>query len=271
MGACVLAVPGRYCVSYLIVAGTNQKAGRIAVVDVGSQADHPLIFAALGWLHTRHPKTAFRITTVIASHLHFDHVMGIDSLARRLDADVALSRKGHEAVKQGQYEKPRSRNVHLPAAASGALRWPPLHPGWKAVLTWFMQGMPFFPLIDWREGMDFGFPWARNRFRAALASPLHDGDPLPGLDGWTVLETPGHADDGLCLYHRAARFLIAGDVVRNFLGGEWNPLQCCAADFARTRKRLCALDIETVFPGHGPVLQGPHVLETLAHPRPYLP
>jgi glyoxylase-like metal-dependent hydrolase (beta-lactamase superfamily II) len=126
-----------------------------------------------------------------------------------------------------------------------------------------MQGAPRAPLADWRRGLGFGFPWSRNRFRAHLAPALDDGAALPGLPGWTVLHTPGHADDSICLYHATARFLVTGDTVRNFLGGEWNQLTCDAADYAATKGRLRALDVETVFPGHGPILQGKGILGRL--------
>ena len=129
--------------------------------------------------------------------------------------------------------------------------------------TWPLQGLPFFPLVDWREGMDFGFPWSRNRFDADLGPPLEPGDALPGLPGWRVLATPGHADDAVCLHHAAAGLLVAGDTVRNFHGGEWNPLLVDEAAFSETRRELLALPVEVVFPGHGPVLEGRGVLERL--------
>jgi len=122
----------------------------------------------------------------------------------------------------------------------------------RAIPTWPMQGMPVFPGPDWRGGMGFGFPWARNRFRAPVAPPLEDGQPLPGLDGWVVVATPGHSDDGICLHHAAAGFLVTGDTLRNFLGGEPNPLLTDPADYERSWQRLGALDVRLVFPGHGP-------------------
>jgi hydroxyacylglutathione hydrolase len=239
-GAAVMAVPGRYSVSYLLLG-----EDAIIVADVGSATDVDLILRALEWLG----RPRRQVRAVMPTHLHFDHIMGIDPLARRLGVPVLLGDVAAAHVRRGVS---------------------PRYPGgwrlWRAVLTWPMQGLPFPPLADWQGGLDFGFPWAHNAFRAPLGPVLTDGAPLPDLSGWTALATPGHAPDDVCLYHAAARFLVAGDTVRNFLGGEWNPLITAPDAMRRTRARLAALPVETVFPAHGPVLEGPDVLRRLRDP-----
>jgi glyoxylase-like metal-dependent hydrolase (beta-lactamase superfamily II) len=239
-GAAVMAVPGHYSVTYLLLG-----PDAVVVVDVGSATDVALVLRALAWLS----RPLAQVRAVVPSHLHFDHVMGVDALARRLGVPVLLGDVAAAHVRVGRS---------------------PRYPGgwrvWRAVLTWPMQGLPFPPLADWRDGLDFGFPWARNAFRAPLAPPLTDGAALPFVPGWTVLATPGHSPDGICLYHAAARFLVAGDTVRNFLGGEWNPLLVDPSAMRATRARLGGLAVETVFPAHGPVLEGPDVLARLRDP-----
>lgn len=236
-GAAVLAVPGRYSVSYLLLT-----AEAVAVVDVGSAADVPRILAALEWLG----RAPAEVRHVVPTHLHFDHVMGIDVLARHLRAPVTLGRTAFEHVLRGS-----------------RLRFPPGARSWHAVATWPLQGLPFFPAADWLGGMGFGFPWSRNRFTAALGPALEPGGDIPDLPGWTVLATPGHSDDAVCLHHPEAGLLVAGDTVRNFHGGEWNPLLVDEVAFAETRRALLAQRVEFVFPGHGPVLEGPDVLTRL--------
>lgn len=225
-GASVLVVPGLYSVSYVLIGPDD-----VAVVDVGSITDVKRVRRALAWLGRTE-----RVRSVLPTHLHMDHAMGIDALARSCGAEVALGGVAHEAVTQGRKLRfPRGLNLL------------------RTIPTWFMQGAPLGTLADLRGGLGFGFPWARNRFKAPLGDALLDGTPLPGLPGWVALATPGHADDALCLYHAEARFLIAGDTIRNFLGGEWNRLLCDPAAYAQTRERLATLDVRTVFPGHGPV------------------
>jgi glyoxylase-like metal-dependent hydrolase (beta-lactamase superfamily II) len=246
-GAAVLAVPGRYCVTYLLLTDES-----VAVVDVGSRADVPGILAALRWLG----RPAEQVRFVIPTHLHFDHVIGIDALAAELRAPLALGEVAAEHVQQGR-----------------RLRWPSRHHLLRATVTWIFQGMPFPPRVDVAHGygFGFGFPWAADRFAAPVAAVLGDGEELPGFSGWKVLATPGHADDAICLHHAAAGFLLAGDTIRNFLGGEWNPLLCDAADQARSRKLLCSFPVQTIFCGHGPVIEGEDALGRLKTLPCYLP
>lgn len=244
-GAAVMAVPGRYSVTYLVL---GPRA--VAAVDVGSAADVPRILDALAWLGRRPDELRY----VVPSHLHFDHVMGIDTLARWVGARVALGEVAHAHVTGGQPP-----------------RFPPLWQLGRAVVTWFMQGSPFPPWADWRDGMDFGMPWGRNRFRSPLGPVLAHGAPFPELPGWTVLATPGHADDAICLFHEQAGLLITGDTVRNFLRGEWNPLLADEAAYDRTRALLRALPVQAVLPAHGPVVEGPDVMRRIWKTPVYVP
>lgn len=236
-GAAVMAVPGRYSVTYLLIG-----ADRIIVVDVGSVTDHERILRAIAWLG----RLAAEVRFIVPTHLHMDHVIGIDALAGRLGVPVVLGPVGYEA-----------------ATAGRKLRFPRGLHVLRALPTYVMQGAPSGALADWRVGLEFGFPWSKNRFRAPLVPSLDPDDTVLGLPGWTILQTPGHADDAICLYHRAARFLVAGDTVRNFSGGEWNPLCADRLAYQRTQRRLRQLAVETIFPGHGPVIEGAAAVERL--------
>lgn len=234
--AAVLAVPGRYSVTYLLLGPQDA-----AIVDCGSEEDIGRVLAALAWLGR--PLSSVRY--VLPTHLHFDHILGVDRLCERLRIPLALGRVAAEHVARG-----------------APLRFPPRRYLLRAVPTWPMQGMPVFSRGDWAH-LRYGFPWSRNRFRARRGPVLRDGDPLPGLPGWTALETPGHSDDSLCLYHRGAGWLVTGDTLRNFLGGEWNPLLADRGAYAQTRARLRALHVRHVLPGHGPVFETPEGLSAI--------
>jgi glyoxylase-like metal-dependent hydrolase (beta-lactamase superfamily II) len=246
-GAAVLAVPGRYCVTYVLVADEA-----VAVVDVGSRGDVPRVLAALRWLG----RPAEQVRFVIPTHLHFDHVIGIDALAAELRAPLALGEVAAAHVQRGR-----------------PLRWPSRRHLLRATVTWIFQGMPLPPRDDVARGygFGFGFPWAADRFAAPLAAVLRHGEELPGLPGWRALATPGHADDAICLHHAAAGFLLTGDTIRNYLGGEWNPLLCDEDDQARSRELLMTLSVQTIFPGHGPLVEGEDALRRLRTLPFYLP
>lgn len=85
---------------------------------------------------------------------------------------------------------------------------------------------------------------------------LDDGESV-NVDGsmWSVVATPGHADGHICLYDPERHRLLSGDhllqyispAVGLFPGNSHNPLK----SYIESLQRVAALDIDTVFPGHG--------------------
>ncbi len=47
--------------------------------------------------------------------------------------------------------------------------------------------------------------------RAKCDRHLSEGDDVPGCSGWTVMETPGHAQSHISLWHKETGMMIAGD------------------------------------------------------------
>ena len=223
----VVAIPGRYCVAYLI-----EGPASFVLVDPGSERDLPLIQTVVA-------KLGKPVDLVVPSHLHFDHVLGVEPACQALGAGLGLSSLALEHWVQGR-----------------ALRQPPLRALRKFPVSWVWQGMPFIAPPDRARVGRLLRPLRENPFRVDRVVSLADGQALPGCPGWTVLSTPGHSDDALCLYHAQAGFLVAGDTVRNFLGGEWNPLLTDPAEYMLSMRRLFELRITTIFPGHGPLITG---------------
>jgi glyoxylase-like metal-dependent hydrolase (beta-lactamase superfamily II) len=90
---------------------------------------------------------------------------------------------------------------------------------------------------------------------------LSDGDHLPGLSDWQVLNTPGHSDDSTCLFHAPSRTLLSGDAVLSANGRAWfNPEFVDPELSAMSEARLRALDVEYLLPGHGLVVTGSRVM-----------
>jgi glyoxylase-like metal-dependent hydrolase (beta-lactamase superfamily II) len=232
-----VALPGRYSVSYLLVAPDG-----VAVVDVGSTEDVPRLLAALAWLGRAPTDVRFALPT----HLHFDHVLGLAAATRELGAPVAL----------GEVAAAQLDGAHPP-------RWPPGASRLRAFPTWPLQGLPLLARADRPALRDLGLPWSRGRLAAPRGPVLVDGAALSGFPGWRLLATPGHSDEDVALYHEAAGFLVAGDTIRNFLGGEWSVLVADAVAYEATKERLRGLDVRTVFPGHGPLLEGADVVAGL--------
>jgi hydroxyacylglutathione hydrolase len=97
---------------------------------------------------------------------------------------------------------------------------------------------------------------------------LRDGETVYG-DGVTLVPvyTPGHASDHLCYYLVEEKALFTGDVV---LGGSTTVIPSDDGDlvaYLDSLKRLLALDVQRIYPAHGPVIEdGPgRIREYIAH------
>ena len=84
---------------------------------------------------------------------------------------------------------------------------------------------------------------------------LEDGDTLAiGPHEFRVIHTPGHASDGIVLYHRSQKLLISSDTLwENDIPAMTLRVEGSAALFAakKSLERIAALDVRRVYPGHG--------------------
>lgn len=119
------------------------------------------------------------------------------------------------------------------------------------------------------EKRDGWAAWWRYYGQAYRFFPTHrtlaDGETLTlgGLD-WRVLETPGHAGGHLCLFAPATGWLISADAVWN---GDFGVLTPRIEGWEAPRRlreslrRLAALPVTMVLPGHGPpIADGPRAI-----------
>jgi glyoxylase-like metal-dependent hydrolase (beta-lactamase superfamily II) len=75
-------------------------------------------------------------------------------------------------------------------------------------------------------------------------------------NGVTVraIHTPGHSADHLCFYLEEERALFTGDVVLG-VGTSVVPLEGGdMGDYLRTLERLLTLEVDRIYPGHGPMI-----------------
>ena len=98
-------------------------------------------------------------------------------------------------------------------------------------------------------------PW--KPIEAAVA--LETGTPLRGIPQWQVLQTPGHTEGSISLFHPAAQVLICGDVLSN-RGGRLHAMAPVLHEDPKTLRvsieGLSKLDVDILCCGHGPVLRG---------------
>lgn len=82
-----------------------------------------------------------------------------------------------------------------------------------------------------------------------------------------ALPTPGHSDPHMAFYDRERRALYAGDLILG-RGTPWvGPPEGSFAAYMASLDRIAALDIDTIYPGHGPAVGRAQLDWTIAHRR----
>jgi glyoxylase-like metal-dependent hydrolase (beta-lactamase superfamily II) len=106
--------------------------------------------------------------------------------------------------------------------------------------------------------------WAHARARSfgiAVDRELADGDRLtlagPSPEEWTVLHTPGHASDHICLFDPKTRTLVVGDMVASVGTILVAPGDGDMAEYLRQLERLLKLDAKLALPAHGDPIPDP--------------
>lgn len=88
--------------------------------------------------------------------------------------------------------------------------------------------------------------------------PVGQGDSLRSLPQWQVLHAPGHTPGSICLFQPAEKALLCGDALNNRAGRLALPPPSNCHDPAQARdsvRKLCALDLDVLGCGHGPVIR----------------
>ncbi len=204
--------------------------GAIWVVD---GADRRLVLDA-GWglvpLRAHVPELFERPIVAVASHTHFDHIGGLGQFAERL--------------------------VHPLEAPILADPTP------QAVQSWPFLGdydaLAFDPVPGGFDG------WAWRLPPTPAAATVNEGDRIElGRRVLTVLHAPGHSPGHLCLFEETTGFLFAADAI--YEGELFDTVPGASVpDLLETHRRLAALPVTRVFPGHFGAFERPRLLELVA-------
>lgn len=96
--------------------------------------------------------------------------------------------------------------------------------------------------------------------RRSLTQTVKEGEEIAGLGGWTVVETPGHAQGHICLYHEETEVLMGGDLLLAHVSS--NPLLeppqepykervKSLLQYNHSMRKISELAISSVYTGHG--------------------
>lgn len=107
-----------------------------------------------------------------------------------------------------------------------------------------------------REGSAAYFNGTQEKVK--FSRTLKEGDKInAGNTELEVLHTPGHTQGCMCLYDRETKTLVSGDTV--FAEGSVGRWDLDGGDYeavVKSVKRLCLLDVENLYPGHGCIVEG---------------
>jgi glyoxylase-like metal-dependent hydrolase (beta-lactamase superfamily II) len=99
----------------------------------------------------------------------------------------------------------------------------------------------------------------------SLSETIAEGESVHGLEGWTVMETPGHAQGHICLYHEKEGILIGGDLLLAHVSS--NPLleppqkpgmerAKSLLQYNHSLRKISELSLSRVYAGHGKEVEG---------------
>ena len=100
---------------------------------------------------------------------------------------------------------------------------------------------------------------AGTRLKLVLDQPLGDGDAIE-LDGFSLraIHTPGHASNHLCFLLPETGMLFTGDHVMQGSTVVIGPPDGNMRAYLQSLRRLLALEIDVLAPGHGYLIHDPH-------------
>ena len=192
---------------YLIDTG-----GELLLVDTGYKGKELLLIErvrSLGY-------SASRITAIILTHHHPDHIGGLAGLVKLTKAKV-IAHAADAPIINGRLPQPG-----------------PSRPAWLHRASY-----PFNRMLATRP--------------VDVDIEVIDGDELPLAGGIRILHTPGHTPGSICVFLKRSGVVFTGDLLAQRFGLKW-PSIPFTADVDQLRhsvKKLTAHEFESACFGHG--------------------
>ncbi len=225
--------------------------GQLLVVDVGVGC-HEFV---VGFIEQKLGIDRSGVQLIICTHDDLDHIGGLRHMALACGAPFALPLASRSL-----------RRKHLNDPTGWLLRFGTSVVEASRPRAWRMYGSPARrDRLARRPRTKIRLP-PRQISKLRPIQRLQQGDRLPGFNDWEVIHSPGHTWDSCCYLHRPSKSLLSGDTLLGSASKRRVVLPSILSNRAQMRdtvRRLHDLKVESIYPGHGSVIHGQHLLDHL--------
>lgn len=207
----IVAIEGYIQTTYMAV-----YPDKLLLLDSGCRCD---VDNLLTYITEVLKRPVEQLKTVVVTHMHPDHAGGAKLLKQKTGCQI-VSAKSEKAWYQGIL----GRVTHLNDLG----------------LTYYVAN---------RQGKSVANVWYDPILKVDIE--VEEGDAIPSFEDWTVLETPGHTDRDLSLWHAQTKQAYTADLILNMKDKFVSPYLITLPDAYRASlKKVKALQPEIVLLAH---------------------
>lgn len=190
---------------------------KLMLLDGGCRADVPKV---LDYITTTLRRSVDELKVVMVTHMHPDHAGGAKLLKQKTGCLIVSADKPRP-----WYFGQEGRDLHM-----------------------LDIGLSHF--VASRQGKGFESLW----YDPILVPDIgvREGDKIPEFEDWEVIETPGHTDRDLSLWHRPSHRIYTADLILRINRGYTAPfLITLPDDYRRSVEKIRVLAPKEVLLAHG--------------------
>ena len=208
----IVGIEGHIQTTYLAI-----YPDKLLLLDGGSRPDAAKI---ISYIRDTLKRPLSDLKTVVVTHMHPDHAGGVKLLKQKTGCLVVSADKS-----SAWYKGVEGRLNHL-----------------------LDIGLAYF--VASRQGKRLEYLWYPRTLTPDVA--VRDGDAIPHFEDWQVIETSGHTDRDLTLWHRPSHRVYTADLILRIKGKYVAPYLISLPDIYRASlKKIQALAPEEVLLAHG--------------------